>query len=187
MHLVLETHDTPYSTLLLARLGSGTGWTDHLKPFQPSTNAHSPEGFRTEPTAVHFNFETHEMLLRAAPIARGGFGVCWTDHLDPFQRSTSVHSPEWFRNDPTAVQKPPEVHETPSSLLLALRVGAGTVCIAHREGEAALAPAASTVSTMHPTATQTSPCSHQRTSGTTRPIGSSRGVRPARKSRLISR
>jgi hypothetical protein len=64
------------------------------------------------------------MLVRLEAVAPDGFGLVINDHVEPFQRSTSVPAP-----DPTAKQLAVVRHTTPDNALRTLppRFGLGTI------------------------------------------------------------
>ena len=95
MQAVSDAHDTDFREAYLAPAGEGTRWSDQLPPFQPIASGPSED-----PTAVQAVNDAHDTpAARMPPL-----GVGWTDHLLPFQRSTSP---------PTAVQAVGDAHDTP--------------------------------------------------------------------------
>jgi hypothetical protein len=87
MHDLVEAHETP--TRPPPDSGAGAGWIDQRLPFQRSTRGTARDIPETsEPTATHDLGDTHDTplrLLNPGPTV----GVCCTDHLAPFQRSTN--------------------------------------------------------------------------------------------------
>jgi hypothetical protein len=87
---VAIAHDT---SLKPALVGLGVGWIDHRDPFQRPTDvglkATTPKPVlpASPPTATHTFLDAHDTAAAPRP-----FGIDWIDHLEPFQRSTSVLS-----------------------------------------------------------------------------------------------
>jgi hypothetical protein len=156
-HAPAEVHDTPISSLAFpSAVGSATAlgvrWIDHVEPFQRSAKVApltSPLTTPEEPpTAVHALADVHDTPLKKESWA-AGLGVRWTDHLEPFQRSSSG----LFPSDPTTTRARGEVRDT----ALSEPPGLGVRWIDQRDPfqrstSAVLLPAAST---NDPTATHT--------------------------------
>jgi hypothetical protein len=73
----------------------------------------------TVPTAVHDRADVHDTAESWPPAAPLGFGLGWTDHVLPSQRSARVScTPEFEVSTlPTAVHASAEVHDTPDRTL----------------------------------------------------------------------
>ena len=68
VHALGELHDTPYSTLSCAPLGTGVAWIAQLLPFQSSANVTTaPLLFVKSPTAMHELAEVHDTPSSSLP------------------------------------------------------------------------------------------------------------------------
>jgi hypothetical protein len=91
-----------------------------------------PAGSVSPPTAVQTVFDGHDTpSSELLPAPAGAIG--WIVHVVPFQRSASITSmPVTSLKNPTAVQNPDEVHETPASCTELAAAGVGVRWIDHR-------------------------------------------------------
>src|SRR6202035_185214 len=109
VHELAELHDTAFSSLDSAPLGTRVCWIAQLVPFQRSANIVAvPLEVKDSPTAIHELAEVHDTPLRMPKKAPLGLGVAWTVQLLPFQRSASGAPPEM----PTVMHEVAEVHDT---------------------------------------------------------------------------
>jgi hypothetical protein len=68
-----------------------------------------------DPTAVHAIADVHDTLASELSFAPASFGIWRIDHREPLLLSTSATlAPARFVEDPTAMQNPLIVHETPA-------------------------------------------------------------------------
>jgi hypothetical protein len=56
-------HDTPSSSVLVAPLGLGVGWTDQVDPFQASAKVKTVEAYVYSPTATQEFAAVHDTAL----------------------------------------------------------------------------------------------------------------------------
>jgi hypothetical protein len=88
---VEDVHDTACKTVTCAPAGLGVVLIVHSVPFQLSANVTNlPELFTAYPAATHEVDEMHDTPDNTLVVAPLGFGVDWTTHSVPFQRSASV-------------------------------------------------------------------------------------------------
>lgn len=91
MHDEGEGHPTAIRKLCREPAGLGVGWMCHVCPFHRSTKVVSvPEGLTASPTAVHADGALHATPASELTLAPDGFGVRWTLHFLPLNRSTNV-------------------------------------------------------------------------------------------------
>lgn len=125
---------------------------DHREPFQRSTNVLKPP--LNEPRAMQNVRDVHDTPMSALNVEPAGLGVCWIDHLLPFQRSARGTPRTWGGEPlpwtPTAVQSFVEMHDTALSAplpgegtILQLAAVAGAA-LARHNANATLAPRART-------------------------------------------
>src|ERR1700728_3398129 len=118
MQVADDAHETPVSRLDLPSLGLGV--SDQAVPSQASTMVCSAmPGPSNSPTAVQSPTAAQETPRRvlAASVLPGGGGT--TDQAVPSQGSARGFVSPWLGvYDPTAVQLPADVQETPRSSLL---------------------------------------------------------------------
>src|ERR1700722_14739117 len=94
-------------------VGLGVFWIDHVVPFQRSASVTVVVPLEESPTAVQALADVHDTPYRKVNDAPAGLGVCWIDHLVPFQRSASVTVVVPLEESPTAVQALADAHDTP--------------------------------------------------------------------------
>jgi len=106
---VADEQDTPSNSLPLVT-GFGLDCSTHLVPFQRSATVSNLEPVALLfPTAVQAVADEQDTPTRTPSLEPDGFGVGWTTHLLPFQRSASVPLGPY----PTAMQALAEEHDTP--------------------------------------------------------------------------
>ena len=116
---LVDAHETPSSSLLVAPAGFGVCWIAQRTPFQRSASITRP----LDPIAVHAVIDAHDTSTSTPPMR---LGVPCTDQLVPFHRSANVATmPAWLVKNPTAVQDLVDAHDTPSSPLLLAPAGLG--------------------------------------------------------------
>jgi hypothetical protein len=126
---VLDVHDTPSSSLLVAPVGLGVVWSDQLVPFQRSANVRCvPALLMKYPTAVHAAVDVHDTALSRLLVAPVGLGVGWIAQLAPFQCSANVTRwPALSTKSPMAMQAVLDAHDTPWKVLCVAPAGWGMV------------------------------------------------------------
>jgi hypothetical protein len=118
IHDLVDAHETPSSSLVVAPTGVGARRIVQLVPFQRAANMALP----LDPTAVHAVVDAHDTATNPPPT---GLGVRWIAQLVPFHRSARVIVPTRSVRNPTAVQNVLVVHDTPASPLLLAAVALG--------------------------------------------------------------
>jgi hypothetical protein len=98
VHAVAAVQETPLNRLLVAPDGVGTTTVAQLLPFHRSASARVglTAGLVAKlPTAVQALAELHDTPDSMLLVAPDGFGVDWTAHLVPLQRSANVCCAPW--------------------------------------------------------------------------------------------
>lgn len=133
VHELAEVQETPDKNLLGSLVGFRVVWIDHFFPFHRSASVRSALAcFSYPPTAVQPPATVQEALLSSLKLAPLGFRVCSIDHFFPFQRSASVTGGLPLAcQDPTAVQAPRDVHDTPARPADVEPAGLGVFSIDH--------------------------------------------------------
>jgi hypothetical protein len=85
-----DVHDTLYRKVNDEPVGLGVCWIDHLLPFQRSASVTVVVPLEEAPTAVQALADVHDTPFRMINDPPVGLGVCWIDHVLPFQPSASV-------------------------------------------------------------------------------------------------
>ena len=129
VHELAELHDTAFSSLDSAPLGTRVCWIAQLVPFQRSANIVAvPLEVKDSPTAIHELAEVHDTpssWLLCAPLGRGAAS---STQLVPFQRSASGDCGDTallLLKDPTAVHELAELHDTPLRMAKKAPLGLG--------------------------------------------------------------
>jgi hypothetical protein len=105
----------PFSCVVVAPTGFGGSWIDQVEPFHASASAKVSVPLLYEPTAMHAVDDVHATWLSCEVVAPPGFGVVWTDQLEPSHVSASVTVLVPSKYEPTAMQAVEDVHDTPLS------------------------------------------------------------------------
>jgi len=109
VHEAAEAHPTPSRWPAEPGGDGGVGSIDQAVPFHTSASVSEPA-----PTAVQALAEVYRTPMSPGPSCGVMAGVGWIDQEVPFHASASVPpGPEALKKVPTAVQAPPEGHETP--------------------------------------------------------------------------
>lgn len=118
VHALAELHETAFSSLKMAPVGTGVAWSAQPVPFHRSASG-TPWLllFSVVPAAVHALAEVHETLRSLLSGELPRLGVAWIAQLVPFQRSASGNSSKLLVVVyPTATHELADAHETPSRI-----------------------------------------------------------------------
>jgi hypothetical protein len=86
-----DGHATAFRNAGSRLAGAAVGSTRQRRPFHRSASVvNVPEAPAVAPTAVQADRALHATPSRTLALARPSFGVGWTSHLVPFQRSAKV-------------------------------------------------------------------------------------------------
>jgi hypothetical protein len=107
-----DGHATAFRKRSAIPAGFGVRSIRQRRPFHRSANVVClPEPVITIPTAVHAEGALHATPSRLATLAPAGFGVGWTLHFPPADRSTRVTPTlEAVTREPTATHEDRLVH-----------------------------------------------------------------------------